>query len=113
MPGSKIAVTHGQPQLHWERDENNVLCINLESMCEDFEESVESFVHAMRADRPFRDAVIQRWRDRRWEVRPFVLPPSGVIRTEPVQSVSASGPTKQTNLVTGTHMIVPVKPPES
>ena len=40
-PGTGVTITHGQPNIHWKFDEHSRLCMNLESMRDDFEHSVE------------------------------------------------------------------------
>ncbi len=108
----KIAVTHGRTQLHWERDENNVLCINLESMCEDFEESVESFVHAMRPTGRFamRSSNVGATAVGRCALR-AAAQRGHTDRTSAERVRVRADQTDQFGA--GTHMIVPVKPPES
>jgi hypothetical protein len=55
-PGEGVLVTHGQPPAHWHRSAGR-LCIDLESMWDDFAESVERFLDFVRAN-PERAAII-------------------------------------------------------
>jgi hypothetical protein len=43
-PGLYVTVTHGQSVIHWQRDDQNRLCINLEDMWDEFETSVDNFI---------------------------------------------------------------------
>jgi hypothetical protein len=49
-PLLRIAITHGQPNLHWQIDMRGALVINLESMWDDFEYAVDQFISALAAD---------------------------------------------------------------
>lgn len=69
-PGVDVVITHGQPQLHWQRDEKGSLGLNLEDAWDDFETAVDSFVDSLR-DSLRRDLVLGRWEKHRWEIRPF------------------------------------------
>ena len=69
-----ISVTHGQPQTHWYREPDGTLCINLESMWDAFEGSVESFISLLERDAARRDLAVSRWQGRSWTVRPLVVP---------------------------------------
>jgi hypothetical protein len=40
-PGVGIAITHGQPEIHWKSDQTLGLCLDLESMWADFDASVD------------------------------------------------------------------------
>jgi hypothetical protein len=77
VPGKEVVVSHGQPGAHWQlvvvSDGDTVqteprLFINLESMCDDFEKSVDSFIGLLGRD-PVRCAsTLENWRKRQWSV---------------------------------------------
>jgi len=67
-PGAGIVITHGQGWFHWQMTDVG-LCIDLEPMWNDFEQSVEAFVTSLSADSQRRRAPVERWRDCRWEVK--------------------------------------------
>jgi hypothetical protein len=68
-PKSRIAVTHGQPEAHWYREPRGTLCINLESMWDNFESSVASFLGLLQQDDARRAEAVTRWKARSWIVR--------------------------------------------
>ncbi len=74
-PRGGIALAHGQPELHWQRDMRGALVIDLESMYDDFEYAVDRFIAALQADPRHAAVVLQRWRDTTWSVQPFELIP--------------------------------------
>ena len=74
-PLSGVTVTHGLPQAHWYREPGGTLCVNLESMWDDFEQAVASFVRLLERDEPRRVEAINRWRKRAWTVRRLVVQP--------------------------------------
>jgi hypothetical protein len=52
-PGPGVIVTHGRPDAHWQHalvGQRPALVVDLESMWDDFEQSVESFLDACRGD---------------------------------------------------------------
>jgi hypothetical protein len=65
-------ITHGQPAIHWLRDPNGNLCLNLENIWIDFAASVDAFIADLRTDRQRGALVIARFRKERWTVKPFV-----------------------------------------
>ena len=67
MPGAGVVITHGQPDTHW-LSTNLGLCINLESMWDDFEASVGRFVESLRDNDQLRERTLDRFRARRWTV---------------------------------------------
>lgn len=83
-PGPRIAVTHGQPHLHLTRDNNQRLCIDLESMWADFETSVGAFIEHLQQDPERREVVLARVNS--YRVEPFV----GLGNSLAVGSVSAA-----------------------
>lgn len=96
---SPRGITHGQPHAHWLRLPEGGICIDLESMWDDFEHSVEAFVRALKADEPQRAAAMQRWRDRAWTIRELPLHPSENLFPGPTLypgSFGASGTTAAT-----------------
>lgn len=99
-PGPGIAITHGQPVLHWQRDQNGRLCLNLEDAWDDYTASVESFAARLRAS-PRRKIVLARWRKQRWVVEPFA-PSIGASAGGTVMDIplSASVAASQTTITT-------------
>jgi hypothetical protein len=63
-PGKRVLVSHGQPEWHWKLDSRQRLFIDLESMWEDFERSVESFIGLLAFDDERRSKTLQEWRRR-------------------------------------------------
>lgn len=91
---SPRGITHGQPHAHWQRLPEGGFCVNLESMWDDFEHSVEAFVEALKTDERRRAMVMQRWRDRAWTIRDLPLYPSEQLYPSPTLypgSYGASG----------------------
>lgn len=74
-PGLGVAITHGQPQAHWLMTSGG-FCIDLESMWDDFERSVESFVRLLTRDSQRRRVASERWRTQQWSVQPVSFVPS-------------------------------------
>jgi len=70
--------THGQSVLHWQRDQNGRLCLNLEDAW-DAAASADSFVAHLRTSSR-RKIVLTRWRKQRWVVEPFV---PAIVSTAP------------------------------
>lgn len=98
-PLSGVMITHGQPRAHWYRV-GGMLCINLESMWDDFEASVESFLTLLRRDEERRAEAVRRWRERSWTVRHFEFADSHRIYefgfdTSAASSATAMGPSKK------------------
>lgn len=91
-PLSLVTVTHGQPHAHWARERDGSLCLNLESMWDDFDASVDSFIGLLGGDENRRARALDRWRKHSRTVRQLDLasPLSGFIPT--VASATAMGP---------------------
>lgn len=70
-PGQAVLVTHGHAAAHWQRDRAGRLCINLEDMWDDFEESVGHFIEYLRTASERRAVVLHRFRERAWDIQPF------------------------------------------
>jgi hypothetical protein len=87
-PGPSTAITHGQSALHWQRDESDRLCINLEDAWSDYAASVESFISYLRAS-PRWKVVLGRWQKQQWVVEPFV-PVVGAITGATVMGTAKS-----------------------
>lgn len=69
-PGKGVAITHGQPHLHWRRDlTGGDLVLDLESLWADFNASVEHFVEHLRGDARRRSVALSRWRRTTWTVQ--------------------------------------------
>jgi len=102
FPGPGVAVSHGQPAAHRQLvDPGGLLFINLESMWDDFEQSVDSLIDLLEKQDERRAATLEKWRGRQWSVQEVTFmresPPAGVISvsTAPVlstASVTAFGP---------------------
>jgi hypothetical protein len=73
-PLSGVTMTHGQPEAHWHREPDEALCIDLESMWDDFEASVESFAALLRRNDQRRERAVARWRNSEWAVRRLKVP---------------------------------------
>jgi hypothetical protein len=72
-PGERVVLTHGQGHAHWLRDANDRLCIDLESMWDDFEYSLGQFSDYLR-DNPDRRAIVLDRAKRKgtWAVENFI-----------------------------------------
>jgi hypothetical protein len=69
-PGPGVAITHGQLGPHWTFvHPGQQLCINLESMWTDYEESVDHFIAACANDSILRQRALSRWVKHRWTVQ--------------------------------------------
>jgi len=81
MPGRGVAITHGQPQAHWQITASG-LVVDLESMWDDFEASVDRFLAEIEADDEHRSRVLSHFEKTRWTVQPveIVVPLPRVIR---------------------------------
>jgi hypothetical protein len=73
MPGRGVAITHAQPEAHFVMTDLG-LCINLESMWNDFELSVDRFVDALGRDEAHRQTTLAFLDKTRWIVRPVAIP---------------------------------------
>lgn len=73
---SPYAIAHGQSGAHWYRLSGGGLCVNLESMWDDFEYSVDRFMSALQSDTRKRKTALRRWRARSWTVERLPLHPS-------------------------------------
>lgn len=89
-PGIGVAIAHGQPETHW-RPTAFGLCIDLESMWDDYEQSVDAFVLSLSEDPDRRRVAIKRWRERQWTVEPIQLVTSDSLMTSlDLQTFTAS-----------------------
>ncbi|HEY3959276.1 MAG TPA: hypothetical protein VGL68_02070 [Solirubrobacteraceae bacterium] len=69
-PGDFVVMTHGKPDMHWQRAGNR-LCIDLESMWDDFVYSVDKFIKYL-ANTPEREKItLQRLEGSSWTVQMF------------------------------------------
>lgn len=82
-PRSGVAVAHRHREWHLV-SVDGPLVVNLESMCEDFDEAVHAAVASLEGKAERRTIVLIRWKD--WEVRTVVRPisPIGTMRMGPV-----------------------------
>ncbi|MGZ8739940.1 MAG: hypothetical protein ACXWZ8_05035 [Gaiellaceae bacterium] len=90
-PGVGIAITHGQPQIHWEMTGAG-LCVDLESMWDDFEQSVNAFVGSLERDAKRRKVALERWSARQWTVQPVVKTGVVVLQASAAGSATAIAP---------------------
>lgn len=83
--GPGVIVTHGRPEAHWQLGvlaEGKGLVIDLESMWDDFEQSVESFVAACRSDERLAGRAVRRWSRRsRGDRAALARPPAPRLST--------------------------------
>jgi hypothetical protein len=76
-PGKKVKITHGAPVVHWVYNDAGALGIDLESLWDDFEHSVDALITAMRTDRVLRETVLGRWHKQ--DVKVEFFNPPGMI----------------------------------
>jgi len=95
-PGPGVLVTHGQSTVHWQRDQQGRLCVNLEDMWADFEQSVEAFVEYLRETPDRRVMAVRRAQESSVAVIEFTttlscasVPVSGVATPQQVATASA------------------------
>jgi hypothetical protein len=69
LPGKRVAVSHGQPHGHWRIDSKGRLYLNLESMREDFEQSVDSFIAHLESCPERREQTLGMFRTHRSSVQ--------------------------------------------
>lgn len=74
-PGEGVAISHGQPELHWQLTTHG-LFLNLESLWDDYAASVEHFVAMLDADAKRRKIALERWHKLRWAVQTVSVEPS-------------------------------------
>ena len=104
-PGGGVVVSHGSARAHWTRDASGRLLVDLESMWDDFEKSVESFIDSLAADPRRRRIVLDRYRKRVWTVQQFQpvrsaglssdLADAAIAGSAAATAVSASNPPKK------------------
>jgi len=97
-PGPFVPVTHGQPHAHWTRDPAGQLCVDLESMWDDFAASVEGFVSYLEQNDEPRRVALKRLRESQWAVQPLStlnLPVSGATAMAIPLGSATVGPPKQ------------------
>jgi hypothetical protein len=90
---SPRGITHGQSHGHWCPLPGGGFCVNLESMWDDFEDSVGRFIQALEANAPRGELALKRWRERSWTVRSLPVYPSAHTLPSPTLfpgAVSAS-----------------------
>lgn len=69
VPGGSVLVSHGQPDPHWQLVlPGRRLFINLESMWDDYEESVRRLVAAAEIMPVLRKRLVSRYAERQWRV---------------------------------------------
>lgn len=81
FPAAGVAITHGQRDAHWEMTEIGLI-VNLESMWDDFEISVDRFVEALAQDDSHRALTLEALDKTGWTVRPVtIVKPTPTILT--------------------------------
>lgn len=103
-PGPRVPITHGQSFAHWERDQAGRLCINLEDMWTEFEQSVDHLIAYLRTNAERRSIVLKRWSATVWDVAPF-----GSLATAST-SVAATSATMTTSHPVASAISVPPAP---
>src|SRR5207253_9662649 len=115
--GPGVAITHGQSAIHWQRDQQGRLCLNLEDAWHDYAGSVDSFVEYLRAS-PRRRVVLARWRKQRWVVEPFIpsldaLRGATGMNLPPSVPASASVSSSTTSITLAAQSITAAPPPSN
>jgi hypothetical protein len=72
MPGRGVLITHGQAEVHWLMSARG-LVVNLESMWNEFEASVDHLLAALASDDEHRTRVLAHFEKTRWTVRPVEI----------------------------------------
>jgi len=82
MPGRGVAITHGRREAHWQQTALG-LCINLESMWDDFESSVDRFVGELTQNADRRARTLEFFDKTQWSVQSVEIsvPTPRVIRS--------------------------------
>jgi hypothetical protein len=90
-PGSGVAITHGQSQAHWVVTDLG-LVVNLESMWDDYEASVESLAALLLEDAARRDATLDAWAKHQWFVQQvdYLMPNAGTTASIAASATSMS-----------------------
>lgn len=87
-PGPRVALAHGQSHIHWKRNPEGVLAVNLEDMWDDFAVSVENLIASLRTDHSRCTVVLSRWRERSWQVESFYPADAYVLGSASVSDTS-------------------------
>ena len=106
-PGPGVLVTHGQSAVHWRRDQQGRLCINLEDMWADFESWVSVFIEYLRKTPDRRDVALGRAQESSVAVIQFTTTPS--CASLPVSGLTSRGQIATASAVAYT----PPRPPGS
>jgi hypothetical protein len=89
-PGKGVAISHGQPELHWQIMSGG-LYLNLESLWDDYAASVEHFIAMLDTNTERREIALERWEKLRWAVQMVSVEPSDASLLEPnVYTASAA-----------------------
>lgn len=90
-PGSRVVISHGQPHFHWQIvDPGARLYINLESMWDDFERSVDHFLRMLSTNPERQEAALAWWAKHQYSVQTVRLVHPLPTSIESVASASAS-----------------------
>jgi hypothetical protein len=92
-PGPRVKMSHGQSQVHWVRDRDGALGVNLEDMWDDFVQSVDRLIDALRNDKALRAAVFGRFAKQRITVQPFLPAGSGAAAAGATSASVSTGTT--------------------
>jgi hypothetical protein len=92
-PGPRVKMSHGQSQVHWVRDRDGALGVNLEDMWDDFVQSVDRLIDALRNDEKLRDTVLGRFAKQKITVKPFEPADSGLLPSRAASASAAAGAT--------------------
>jgi hypothetical protein len=94
-PGPMVPITHGKPHLHWQRDSAGRLCIDLETMWDDYAQSVEHLVGYLQVTPERREVALTRLKESTWAVQFFTVSNESVPVTGATAMASATvGPPK-------------------
>jgi hypothetical protein len=85
-PGPMVTITHGQSGAHWRRDSQDRLCIDLESMWNDYAQSIDSLIDHLKAH-PDRAAVATE----RWTATTVTVQTLDLSHSFPVAGATAMG----------------------
>jgi hypothetical protein len=114
-PGPGIAITHGQPSIHWQRDQQGRLCLNLEDAWDDYAASVTSFV-ARLGSSSRRKIVLKRWKQQHWVVEAFISATGAIagatVMDIPLASISGSSIGITMSGLAPAHSVTALGPPD-
>jgi hypothetical protein len=98
-PGAGVAISHGQPHMHWQVTSHG-LYLNLESLWADYVTSVENFAAMLDADAARRKVALERWRKLQWSVEMVTVPTTLPVALPTPLGYSASAASVSTSTST-------------